>query len=110
MDMICGGPTARGDSTTKRKMYVHFLQAAPTNKMRRMEDVTFTSNDLIGLLVNHDDPLVIMVILANYEVRKMLVNTSNAVDVLYYEAFDRLRSDQYVLTPLKHELIGFFLG
>lgn len=37
----------------------------------------------------------------------MLVDTSSAADVLYYEAFERLKLDQTILTPSKHELIGF---
>ncbi|XP_022843108.1 uncharacterized protein LOC111366623 [Olea europaea var. sylvestris] len=63
----------------------------PRNNQNRdkgpKEDITFGTKDLEGITFPHDDALVISVIIANFEVKRILVDNRSAANVLSHEAF-----------------------
>jgi len=49
-----------------------------------MPDIMFTDRDFRNIDTKQDDPMVINIEVANYEVRKTLVDQGSSVDILYF--------------------------
>lgn len=62
--------------------------------------LTFSYEDLIGIQISYDDPFVVLIIIANYEVRKVLVDNRSVVDILFYDPFMTIKLPTDKLTPL----------
>ena len=56
-----------------------------------MQDVTFTDRDMEEVHFSHDDPVVISLTIANFDVKRVPVDNGSSVDVLFYEAFQRMK-------------------
>ncbi|XP_022857056.1 uncharacterized protein LOC111378118, partial [Olea europaea var. sylvestris] len=50
------------------------------NKQPTAEDITFGTEDLEGIAFPHDDPLVILAIIANFEVKRVMVDNGSAAN------------------------------
>ncbi|KAL2532433.1 Retrotrans gag domain-containing protein [Abeliophyllum distichum] len=98
--------TGGGDSRNSRKGYARSLQVNSISVSSRFgRSVTFDDDDLEGVSLPHDDALVITGDIADFDVRRVLVDTGSAANVMSWEAFkglkiptDRLKS---VNTPLQ---------
>ena len=55
-----------------------------------MDDVTFSEGDACHVRHPHYDTLVIEAMIANNNVHMMLVDNGSSVDILYYQAFQRM--------------------
>ncbi|GAA0161973.1 hypothetical protein LIER_18168 [Lithospermum erythrorhizon] len=108
IDTISGGSAGGGDSRNSRKGYarrsIYAINQAPSVKG---DPVIFTNEELIGIEFPHDDPLVIAPIIANFVVKRMLVDTGSSVDILYIGTFDKLQLQRSIIQPLSTPLTGF---
>ncbi|XP_072062138.1 uncharacterized protein [Arachis hypogaea] len=52
--------------------------------------IAFTKEDASGIIPEHDDPVVITIILANANLHRTLVDQGNSADILFKSAFDKL--------------------
>ncbi|RZR81071.1 hypothetical protein BHM03_00007218 [Ensete ventricosum] len=68
-------------------------------------NVTFRSEDEEHS--SHDDALVISICMANAYVKRVMIDTGSSTDILYLDAFQRLRLTDLDLTPLTSTLTGF---
>jgi len=55
--------------------------------------MTFTNEDFFINDPDHDDPIVIKITIANWQVRKILIDHGSYVDVLYRSTFQKLHVD-----------------
>ncbi|KAL2457335.1 Ribonuclease H [Abeliophyllum distichum] len=102
INAIVGGLAGGGDSKNSRKGYVRSLHVNSIGVSSRFgQSVTFNDDDLDGVSLPHDDALVITGDIADFDVRKVLVDTSSVANVMSWEAFkglkiptDQLRGDQ----------------
>ncbi|VFQ84161.1 unnamed protein product [Cuscuta campestris] len=90
LQVIYGGPEG-GDSASQRKkwgreLYVGTVALNPRSKQARREPITFTDRDLPATGEDHNDP---------------------CVNILYLEAFEKLKLCRTRLEPLKTPLSGF---
>ncbi|XP_022872296.1 uncharacterized protein LOC111391327 [Olea europaea var. sylvestris] len=90
INIIIGGIASGGDINSGRKQYV--CQHAHTSKESRdkFEDITFGSRDLEGVSYPHDDALAVSAILANFEVKWILVDNDSTANILSQEAFAKM--------------------
>ncbi|XP_022851528.1 uncharacterized protein LOC111373252 [Olea europaea var. sylvestris] len=70
-------------------------------------DLTSRSRDLEGISFPHDDALVISAIIANFEVKRILVDNGSAANVLSHEALVQMGISVEQLKPVKTPLQGF---
>ena len=68
--------------------------------------ITFT-NDLRGLHLPHDDALVISVIIANFNVHRILVDNGSSAYILFIAIFDKIKIGLDKLHPFHTPLVGF---
>ncbi|VFR00617.1 unnamed protein product [Cuscuta campestris] len=111
LQVIYGGPEG-GDSASQKKkwgreLYISTVALDPRRKQTRREPITFTDRDLPATGEDHNDPLVITMDMGGVNVSRVLVDTGSSVNVLYLEAFEKLKLCRTRLEPLKTPLSGF---
>ena len=47
----------------------------------------FFKNDLKGIQTPHNDAVVVSMIIAKYDVKRVLVDNKSSTDILFYDAF-----------------------
>jgi ribonuclease HI len=107
INVIVGGTASGGDSNSGRKQYARQYQSVSTVDLGAADDITFGSRDLEGVSFPHDDALVITAIIANFEVKRILVDNGSAANVLSHEAFVQMGISSEQLKPVKTPLQGF---
>ncbi|XP_077224038.1 uncharacterized protein LOC143857491 [Tasmannia lanceolata] len=110
MGTIMGGPAAGGTSSAARKAYARRVNAVHTTskKTRTENEISFSDADLDNLILPHDDALVLTMLLANWEVKKILMDNGSSADILYYHAFQKMMIGDDRLKPVNSDLFGFF--
>ncbi|XP_010265496.1 PREDICTED: uncharacterized protein LOC104603216 [Nelumbo nucifera] len=107
--MISGGMAFGGKSSSGRKAYVRLLEIDDREQKRRREDpITFTDDDLRGVQTSHNNALVITAEIANFKVRRILVDIGSSDDILFEDAFEQLSNSKDCLTLVNTPLMGFF--
>ena len=67
-------------------MMVHTLFKRP----RALPKIEFTEKDLAGVHCPHEDALVVTLRVSNYDVRRVLINNGNAVNVIFLDTLRKM--------------------
>ncbi|XP_064940582.1 uncharacterized protein LOC135594090 [Musa acuminata AAA Group] len=104
IDVIASGPASRGGSMSGRKAYA---RAAPdvTSGYGPEPEITFPTG--VSDQPEHDDALVISAMVANVQVRRIMVDIGSSVDILYFDAFQKLGLARENMRPMSSALTGF---
>lgn len=64
----------------------------PASKKYQTGDViSFSDNDIKRVRTPHDDVVVISLMIANYDVKRVLVDNESSVNMLFHDVFQRMR-------------------
>ncbi|XP_073119986.1 uncharacterized protein [Henckelia pumila] len=88
INMISGG-TTDGDSGRARKAH------------------GFGREYLKDVVVPHNDPLLVTLTIANYDVARIFVDTGSSVNIIFKETLDQMKLEGFELDPITTELYGF---
>ncbi|GKV01151.1 hypothetical protein SLEP1_g13729 [Rubroshorea leprosula] len=92
-------------------MITEGLEAAQKRKIDDAEwknqPITFTYADLDTVVTPHNDSLVTFVMINNCEVQRVLVDTGNALDIMYFHCFESLGLDPALLQKYDGSIYGF---
>lgn len=91
------------DAKTNSKQFELFNIASD----KRQTTITFDEADKRGLCFPHEDAIVISAIIANVEVRCILIDSGSSVDVQYYEAYRKLGISDEQMINFTTLLVGF---
>jgi hypothetical protein len=88
---IAGGIAGGGDSNSTRKAYARSLQGQEVyslhrpSKAARADSVvlSFSEEDARGVVMPHDDALVVTLTVANHGIHRILVDNGSSADILY---------------------------
>ncbi|XP_022867813.1 uncharacterized protein LOC111387490 [Olea europaea var. sylvestris] len=105
INIIIGGIASGGDSNNGRKQYARRYALASGMPHGKLEDITFGTGDLEGISLPH--ALVISTVLANFEVKRILVDNGSAANILSQEAFAKMGISSQQLKAVKTPLQGF---
>ena len=100
-------------SRKARKTYLWMVQNVQLTdclpKLSQMDNpmISFTEKDAQRVHHPHNDALVINLINANFNTRRVLMDNGSSTDILYYPAFQQMRIDREWLTPVDAPLVGF---
>ena len=72
-----------------------------------MEDITFSEKDSHHFHHPHCDALVMKAMIANNNVHRILVDNESLVDILYFQAFERIGLKVSDLKPSPNPINGF---
>ena len=79
----------------------------PAKQIRgKVEDITFSEKDALHVCHPHCDALVIKAMIANNNVHRILVDNGSSVDILYFQAFERMRLNVSYLKPSPNPVYG----
>ena len=71
------------------------------------QPITFTDEDAERIHHPYDDAIVIILLIANYTTKRMLVDNGSSADILYYPAFQQMKLGRDQLRPVNSPLVGF---
>ncbi|XP_022861322.1 uncharacterized protein LOC111381740 [Olea europaea var. sylvestris] len=86
INIIVGDIASGGDSNIGRKQYARQYMTSSKEHHSDLDDITFGMKDLEGVSFPHDDALVISAIVANFEVKRILIDNGSAANILSHEA------------------------
>jgi hypothetical protein len=111
---IFGGITGGGESNSARKAYARSMQGEVYSlhrpmKAAKMESVvlSFLEEDARGVVMPHDDALVVTVTVANHAIHRILVDNGSLADILYWPAFQQMGIERDRIKPFGSPLVGF---
>jgi ribonuclease HI len=112
---IFGGITGGGESNSARKAYARSMQGQEVYSLHRptkaakTESVvlSFSEEDARGVVMPHDDALVVTLTVANHGIHRILVDNGSSTDILYWPAFQHMGIDRDRIKPFGSPLVGF---
>ena len=75
-----------------------------------MPPITFIINDFKAIDSMQDDPMVISVEIANYIVKKNLIDQGSSADILFWKTFKQLYIPEFEILPHDDPLFGWGIG
>ena len=69
--------------------------------------MTFSEVDVRGMRQPHNDPLVIMLNIEEFNTKRILVDNGSSADIIYFPAFQQLKLDEKRLRPFGSPLVSF---
>ena len=90
--VIIGG-TSTGKTSKSKKTYLKVVQnvqlSGRSPKTRGIDEPTISSTNEEAERIHHpyDDAIVITLLIADYTIRRVLVDNGSSADILYYPAF-----------------------
>jgi len=76
-------------------------------RSRGSNAITFSDEDLLETHVFENDPVVVSAVIANYDVRRILIDNGSSTEVLLYDAFVRMNLSRSMLQESPALLTGF---
>ena len=72
------------------------------------ETISFDKDDLEGIQVLHNDALIVLTRIANWRVRRVMVDTGASADILFNHCYEQIKHTiQTRLRSYDHDLYGF---
>ncbi|XP_026417467.1 uncharacterized protein LOC113312950 [Papaver somniferum] len=72
-----------------------------------MQQITFSAKDVPMNDQAHGDPLVITLLIEEWGVKRILVDSGSSVEVLFYDIFKRIKLSDDILIPSTYRIYGF---
>lgn len=67
--------------------------------------LTFSLADRYDVVKPYADPLIVTALVSSFKIRRMVVDTSSSVDVLFWDAFQRMGINKDRLRPMVTSLV-----
>ncbi|KAL2455452.1 Uncharacterized protein Adt_47276 [Abeliophyllum distichum] len=97
-----------GAQGSSRKSYTRGNRSTSVDQNERFsQNITFNDEDLEGVTCPHDDALVIVADIADFDVKRILVDNGSAADVISWEVFLGLKISPSKIKPVTTPLYGF---
>lgn len=110
LNTIAGGFAGGGVTRSARKRYLRncfSVNAVAIKPSLNIPPITFTEEDYVAIDPNQDDLMVITIELANFTVKRKLVDQGSSADILYYSTFKKLGIPGTSIKGLSTTLVGF---
>ncbi|XP_021731267.1 uncharacterized protein LOC110698168 [Chenopodium quinoa] len=112
-DRSRGNGRPRNDRWRDNKNDKNKLEEKDKDK-RELGDVLVISGGLVHggtdqhkVIYPHDDPLVVSITIANWKVRRVLVDGGSSANIMFIDAFHKMHLDNRDLRGVNYEVTGF---
>ena len=111
--MISGGLTVGGTLKSLKKSHGREINSVhswlPLMKMPKNDepDIVFLKRDGRGIRQPHNDPLVIMLRVKEFNIHRVLINNGSLADIIYLPAFQQMKLDKKMIRPFTSPLVSF---
>ncbi|XP_022845324.1 uncharacterized protein LOC111368326 [Olea europaea var. sylvestris] len=96
-----------GDTSSGRKQYAPQHSHTPRESSNEVKDINFGARDLQGISYLYDDALVVSAVVANFEIKRILVDNGSAANILSQDAFAKMGISPKQLKAVKTPPQGF---
>ncbi|XP_057418670.1 uncharacterized protein LOC130712872 [Lotus japonicus] len=113
INTIAGGFGGGGATTSARRRHaraVTSVQQYETPFSFQHPDIVISTADFEGVKTHKDDPIVVMIRINSFNVRRVLLDQGSSADIIYGDAFDQLGLTDKDLIPYIGTLVGFSGG
>ncbi|XP_014500381.1 uncharacterized protein LOC106761348 [Vigna radiata var. radiata] len=106
---ISGGFVGGGPTSSARKRHLRNLHHVNRAEIawKLMPPITFSDDDFHVPDPDQDDLMVITVMIARYQVRKILVNQGSSANILYWKTFKKMDVPEEAIMPFREQIVGF---
>jgi len=101
INTISGGFSGKESSSGRKQHWRSIKTINHIFKKRTLPPMLFTDEDFQEIDPDHDDPMVIIVEIAEYAVMKTLVDQGSSVDILFWDTFKRLHLSEEDIVPFR---------
>lgn len=108
INIIIWGIALRENSNSGCKQYAQQYTLTSRTTHDNLEDITFGSKDLEGISSSHDDAVVISTIVANFRVKRILIDNGSIANILFHETFIKMGISVEQLKAVKISHQGFW--
>ncbi|XP_010490387.1 PREDICTED: uncharacterized protein LOC104768159 [Camelina sativa] len=105
-----GGLTGCNDPVKSIRDYTkqaEIRKSWPSKIRSENATISFDNNDLEGLDLPHNDPLVVELLISESEVTKILIDTGSSVNVIFRNVLAQMEIGESDVKPECHSLTGF---
>jgi hypothetical protein len=111
INTISGGFSGGGESNTDRKRYLrqvnHVTELMGEVSFPKIPELSFSEKDSEGVVPHDNDPLVIQVHILGWDLKRVLMDTGNSANIMYWDAFAGMKLTTEQLHPYSGTLVGF---
>ncbi|XP_073119861.1 uncharacterized protein [Henckelia pumila] len=107
INMISGGSTDGDLNRARKSLSRRESLGVEEGRQGSGPVITFGPQDLEGVNLPHNDALLIQARIANYDVRRVFIDSGSSVNIIFQEAFEQMDLQGYELSPVKTALYGF---
>jgi hypothetical protein len=86
---------------------VYSLHRPPKAAKTESMVLSFSEEDTLGVVMPHDDALVVTLTTANHVIRRILVDNGSSTEILYLPAFKQIGIDQDRIKSFSSPLVEF---
>jgi hypothetical protein len=109
---ITGGSTMEFETKRQRNNYFKSVNTIINDGLAAQPEwakvlITFTEEDFRLKSTNHNNAMVIKVIIAGWVIGKILVDNGSSADILFLKTFEKMNLSQRMLHPPEYPLLGF---
>ena len=111
--MISGGLTVGGTLKSLRKAQGREINSVhswlPPMKMLKNDepDIVFLERDDRDIRQPHNDPLIIILRVEEFNIHRMLINNRSLADIIFLPAFQQMKLDKKRIRPFTSPLVSF---
>ncbi|XP_011076537.1 uncharacterized protein LOC105160757 [Sesamum indicum] len=106
---ISGGLTNR-DSMRSRKKYTKESRSRYGQQVmhvEKQENIVFGDEDMSSGAPDQNDPMVIKMDIANYQIHKVLIDNGSSIDIIFSDVLRKMDLKNVRLKPVRTPLVGF---
>ncbi|XP_028092236.1 uncharacterized protein LOC114292474 [Camellia sinensis] len=81
--------------------------AVMKGKTEEKDILTFSSRDLERIQMPHNDALMVTLRVKDFDIKRILIDQGSSVEIMYYDAFKRMKLEDKDLAPAMSPLVGF---
>lgn len=87
---IVGRSIVGGTSLFTRRTYARVVQVGALHQRGRDQIITFSGIYAEGIQTSYEDAIVVSLTIVNYDIKRILVDNGSFVDIIFYDAFDKM--------------------
>ncbi|XP_013627017.1 PREDICTED: uncharacterized protein LOC106333073 [Brassica oleracea var. oleracea] len=109
LNVIMGGSPPCGNSVRSVKDYCRQVATSQRWPIRPPSHppITFLPDDAEGIHIPHNDPLLVVLGIGEYDVTKVLIDTESSVDLIFRGTLQKMGVDLDNIKPSSRTLTGF---
>ncbi|XP_014524451.1 uncharacterized protein LOC106780663 [Vigna radiata var. radiata] len=109
INTISGGFAGGGPSISARKRHLRSLYHVNQvgAERRSMPVISFSNEDFNASDPDQDDPMVIVAMIARYQVGKVLIDQGSSANILYWKTFEQMDIPEGAIQPFHEQIVGF---